>query len=76
MLYRYCDTAIPRHVVVYNPSDDLHDVTGHIPQATSKLLEWFALNARDDEAAHLRYVDLPEYYVSDSNSSIHMYSSS
>ena len=63
------DLHLPlQHNVVYDPTDDLHDIAGLIPHATSKLLEWFALNARDNEAAHLRYVDLPEFYVWDSTS--------
>lgn len=51
------------NIVVFNPMDDEADVREQLPRSTTKLLEWFALNAADPTARTLRYVDIPEHFV-------------
>ena len=51
------------HAVVFNPVADDDEIEEQLPRATSKLLQWFALNERDQCARQWRYVDIPEHYV-------------
>jgi len=58
------DLHLPaEHIVVFNPMDDEEDIREMLPVATSKLLQWFALNQNDPAARVLRYVDIPEHYI-------------
>ncbi len=51
------------HAVVFNPEAEDDEIEEQLPRATSKLLQWFALNERDQCARQWRYVDIPEHYV-------------
>jgi hypothetical protein len=56
------DLHLPAHnMVVFNPMDD--DMEHHLPSSTSKLLQWFVLNQRDESARPWRYVDIPEHFI-------------
>ena len=58
------DLHLPEeNIVVFNPMDDEADVQEQLPNSTTKLLQWFALNQSDPDARRWRYVDIPEHYV-------------
>jgi hypothetical protein len=58
------DLHLPdENIVVFNPLDDPNDIQEQLPRATTKLLQWFALNQRDPAARQWRYIDIPEHYV-------------
>jgi hypothetical protein len=56
------DLHLPGHnIVVFDPMDD--EAEQQLPGATSKLLQWFLLNQRDESARQWRYVDIPEHFL-------------
>jgi hypothetical protein len=58
------DLHLPHeNIVVFNPLDDPNDIQEQLPRATTKLLQWFALNQRDPSARQWRYIDISEHYV-------------
>ena len=58
------DLHLPEeHIVVFNPMEDEEDIREMLPAATTKLLQWFALNQHDPAARMLRYIDIPEHYT-------------
>ena len=56
------DLHLPAHnIVVFHPMDDA--IEHLLPSSTSKLLQWFVLNQRDESARLWRYIDIPEHFT-------------
>ena len=58
------DIHLPNEqAVVFGVDDDNEDIGAAATKSTSTLLEWFALNQRDDTARSLLYTEVPEHFT-------------
>ena len=58
------DIHLPNEqAVVFGVDDDNEDISAASTSSTSTLLEWFALNQRDDSAQCLLYTEVPEHFT-------------
>jgi hypothetical protein len=51
------------HTIIFDPTMDVEDIHEAAESTTSTLLQWFALNNRDQFARALLYNEIPEHYV-------------
>jgi hypothetical protein len=58
------DVHLPGHQqVIFDPLSDPRDIFEAADRSSSTLLEWFALNSRDESARQYLYTEICEHYV-------------